>query len=346
MPEHWVLLAETVQPGVQRGRLHVQRRGQLSDLLVIVRQEFVERRIEQTDRDRQARHDLEQLNEVLALHRQDLRERRASAAFVRGDDHFAHRHDAGRVKEHVLCAAKPNAFRSELPGLGGIVRRIGIGTNLHSPHAVGPFHERCEVPRQFGLTHGDLTPNDLAGRSVDGYEVALLERYAARADRAQFRVDAKNARTGDAGASHAAGHNGSMAGHAAARGQNPGRGMHAMDVFRACFGAHKDYGLALRLQLLGIVGGENDLAAGRARGGGQAGCQDVAFGRWIDGRMKHLIELSRLDAGYGFFLGDEPFPGKINRDFESRRVVRLPLLHWSIQSLPSWMVNSMFCMSR
>ena len=33
--------------------------------------------------------------------------------------------------------------------------------------------------------------------------------------------------------------------------------------------------------------------------------------------MKKLIELSSLDAGYRFFLADEPFPRQIDRDFQS-----------------------------
>ena len=52
--------------------------GDLGDLLLAVRQEFVQRRIEQPDRHRQAAHDLEQLDEIAALHRQQLGERGAA----------------------------------------------------------------------------------------------------------------------------------------------------------------------------------------------------------------------------------------------------------------------------
>ncbi len=82
-PEHGVLLAELVEAGAQRGRLDAQRRRQFVDLLVVVRQELMKRRIEQTDGDRQAPHDFEDIDEVLPLHGQDLGERRAPARFRR-----------------------------------------------------------------------------------------------------------------------------------------------------------------------------------------------------------------------------------------------------------------------
>ena len=58
-------------------------------------------------------HDLEQLDEIGALHRQELGERRAAALLVVGQDHLAHRADAVLVEEHVLGAAEPDALGAE-----------------------------------------------------------------------------------------------------------------------------------------------------------------------------------------------------------------------------------------
>ena len=49
--------------------------GQLGLVLLVVRQELVQRRVEQADRDRQALHRLEDADEVFALVRQQLGER-------------------------------------------------------------------------------------------------------------------------------------------------------------------------------------------------------------------------------------------------------------------------------
>ncbi len=98
----------------------------------------MQRRIEQPDRDRQALHDLEQLDEVAALHRQDLGERGAARLLVVGEDHLAHREDAVGLEEHVLGAAQPDAFGAVFQRGAGIGRRIGIGAHAEAAHLVGP----------------------------------------------------------------------------------------------------------------------------------------------------------------------------------------------------------------
>ena len=87
-----------------------------------VGQELVQRRIEQADRHRQALHDAEQLDEIVALHRQDLGERRAAALDGLGHDHLAHGDDALAVEEHMLGAAEPDALGAEAARRAGIER--------------------------------------------------------------------------------------------------------------------------------------------------------------------------------------------------------------------------------
>ena len=78
--------------------------GQFLQFLIADGQEFVERRIEQADRDRQPRHDAEQFNKIDALHGQYPLERRTATFFVLGHDHLAHGNDALFFEEHVLGA--------------------------------------------------------------------------------------------------------------------------------------------------------------------------------------------------------------------------------------------------
>ena len=70
--EHRVELGEIAGAIGQPARIGVHRARDFLDLGLGVRQEFVQRRIEQPDRDRQALHDLEQLDEIGALHRQQF----------------------------------------------------------------------------------------------------------------------------------------------------------------------------------------------------------------------------------------------------------------------------------
>ena len=156
------------------------RLGDLGDLLVGVRQELVQRRIEQPDRHRQALHDLEQLGEVAALHRQQLGERGAAALLVVGQDHLAHRADAVGLEEHVLGAAEPDALGAELQRDARVVRRVGVGAHLQLAHAVGPAHQRGELAGQRRLEHRHAAGEHLAGRAVDGDDLALLEASCRR----------------------------------------------------------------------------------------------------------------------------------------------------------------------
>ena len=88
--------------------------------------------------------------------------------------------------------------------------------------------------------------------------------------RAQLKVDAQRARARHARPAHAARNHRRVARHAAARGEDARRRVHAVDILRARFGAHEDHGLALSFQLLGVVRREHDLAAGGARRSGKA----------------------------------------------------------------------------
>ena len=65
----------------------------------------MQRRVEQPDGDRQSGHDLEELDEIGALHGQDLGERRAATLLIVGQDHFAHGDDAIGIEKHVLGPA-------------------------------------------------------------------------------------------------------------------------------------------------------------------------------------------------------------------------------------------------
>ena len=60
----------------------------------------------------------------------------ASAAFavldVLGEDHLAHRVDAVAFEEHVLGAAQADADGAERDGVGGLLRRVGIGADAAS----------------------------------------------------------------------------------------------------------------------------------------------------------------------------------------------------------------------
>ena len=96
------------------------------------RQELVQRRVEQADRDREAGHRLEDALEVALLHRQQPGERRAARLLGAREDHLAHDRQPVLGHEHVLGAAEADALGAELAGLGGVLGRVGVGAHAHA----------------------------------------------------------------------------------------------------------------------------------------------------------------------------------------------------------------------
>ena len=111
---------------------------------VVVRQEFVQRRIEETDRRREAFQFLEDADEVFALIRQEFGERFFAVFDVVRENHFAHRVDAIAFEEHVFRAAEADAGGAERNGVGGLFRRVGVGADLQPRDLRAPVHQLLE----------------------------------------------------------------------------------------------------------------------------------------------------------------------------------------------------------
>ena len=168
-----------------------------------------------------------------------------------------------------------------------------------------------------------------------------------RRQRALGRVDLDHAGAGDAGPAHAARHHGGMAGHAAARRQDALGRMHAVNVFGAGLVAHQDDGAAFGGQLLGFVGGEGDLAGGRARRGRQARRRWHASRPWDRAWDAEAGRARRDRRGPPpVSLSISPSRTMSTAIFSAASAVRLPLRVCSMKSLPSCTVNSTSCMSR
>ena len=105
-------------------------RATVRDLFVAVRQELVQRRVEQPDRDRQSLHDLEQLDEVAALHRQELVERPRAAAFS-SSARIISRTARIRASSKNMCSVRQRPMPSapNLTRHARIRRRVGIGAH-------------------------------------------------------------------------------------------------------------------------------------------------------------------------------------------------------------------------
>ena len=248
--EHRIELGQLLRAAGELLRVGAHGLGHLGDLLLAVRQEFVQRRIEQADGDRPAVHDLEQLDEIGALHRQQLGERGAARFLVVGEDHLAHRLDAVLVEEHVLGAAEPDAFGAEAhapraasAGVSALARTPSLRALSAQPISVANSPDSC------GSIMSTLPASTWPVEPSTVMKSPLLEGLAAGRHGAGGVIDADRAGAGDAGLAHAARHHGGVRGHAAARGENAFGGVHAVDVLGRGFDPHQDHLLAVGFQV-------------------------------------------------------------------------------------------------
>ena len=104
--------------------------GDGGDLLLLVRQELVQRRIEQADRHRQPGHDLEQLprNRRAAWAASwRARARRPASSSAQIISRMARMRLV--LEEHVLGAAQADALGAELARLARLARGVGVGAH-------------------------------------------------------------------------------------------------------------------------------------------------------------------------------------------------------------------------
>ena len=195
---------------------------------------------------------------------------RAAAGLVVGADHLAHGEDAALLEEHVLGAAQADALGAEVARLAWhrAACRRWRARRARAPRRPSAM-TLAKSPDSSGWRIFTRPLQHLALAAVDGDDVALAQgRAPPTVMRAGLGVDAQRAGAAHARPAHAARDHGGVAGHAAARGEDAGRRVHAVDVLGAGLDAHQDHLAALALQRLGLVGVEHDLArrgAGRGR---------------------------------------------------------------------------------
>ena len=144
---HRVKFMKGSNNGFQLRNLKAHFRSQRYDILFRRRQEFMQRRIQEADRNRSALHRLVKRLEIASLHREQLIQRGFSLFRRFGYDHFPHGGDPVRIEEHMLRTTKTNSLGAELNGLGGVLWSVGVCSNFKPSNMVGPRHKLGEISR-------------------------------------------------------------------------------------------------------------------------------------------------------------------------------------------------------
>ena len=124
----------------QLGGIQARRLGHRLYVLFGVRQELVQRRVQQPDRHRQPVHRAQDAQEVLPLERQERREGRGPGLLPFGQDQVLDEL-AALPQEHVLGAAQTDALGAEPAGALAVLRGVGVGAHAQPADRVGVRHE-------------------------------------------------------------------------------------------------------------------------------------------------------------------------------------------------------------
>ena len=203
------------------------------------------------------------------------------SAFVVGQDHLAHREDA--LRRRRTCArcgtARCPRRRTCAPPRRRPACRHWCGPSACGSNPPSPSARRNRRSAPAGAAPTRPLNTSPVAPSMVMMSPRLIVRAPAVIAPARD-VDLEHAGAGDAGPPHAARHHRRVARHAAARGQDAARRMHAVNVLRARLGAHQDDVAVVGGELLGFVGRERDLAGRGARRCGQARSRSAPSARW------------------------------------------------------------------
>ena len=119
---------------------------------VIVRQEFMQRRIEKTNRRRKTFERFENADEIARVDTAAI----SPALFsdrptLSRQDHFAHGVDAIAFEKHVFGAAKTDAAGAKRDRVFRLLGRIGVGAHTHARDLRAPIHQLIEIAIRLGL---------------------------------------------------------------------------------------------------------------------------------------------------------------------------------------------------
>ncbi len=330
--EHRVVFAQAFRALGELRLVHAELGAQGGELLRIVRDELVQGRIEEADGDRKSLHHLEGGLEVVLDEYGQLVER--PAAFLDGlrHDHLAEQEQrlvAALAVEHVLGAEQADALGPERERLGGVLGRVGVGSDAEHLLLFDELHEIA-----IGLVVIEVDVHQIEGvlvhealRPVQRDPFAFPYRHAALGvERFSVGADLEVAAADDAALAPAARHQGRVRGHASLGGENGLRLVHAVHVFGRRLLAHEDDFLAPGRPVDRVLRGEDGAPHGAARTGGQplGDGPRGQFGLGVDHGEQELDELVRADAHHRRVGVDELFRVHFRRHAHGGHAVPFP----------------------
>ena len=281
----------------------------------VVREELVQRGVEQTDGHAIAVHNGHAVFEVIFRELIDGFEGFLGLVFVIAEQNFL---NVGQTiaEEHVLRTEQANATGALVEGglrLGG----FRIGADVEGLDFLAPVENRLSGFFELARNgHGDFAEVDFAGRTRDRDVVTTFNGVAVAAEGTGGFVDRDLGSADDGGDAPCGRHNGGMGNLRTGRGQNTAGSLHALHVFLRSHDGHEDS------VFLGSLGGEcfvlreADFTTGSARrSGGTLGDHRGGLAVFrLDLREEELFETLGVHFADGFFFREDAFLDEVVGD--------------------------------
>ncbi len=332
--EHRIHFPQVVDDATELLLTELQRLSEVPALFSAVWQEFMKRRVQETDGDREPIHRFEDRLEIRSLHGQQLGERAASAGDITRYDHLAHGGDPVALEEHVLRAAEPDPLRPERSRDARVTRCVGIGSHPKPADCVRPFEHAREGLIEWRIGRPLRPGHDAHDFARDGWQRAAIDRATGAVDcqpisflydrpidlkPAMPLVDMQVLAADHRALAHSARHDGRVARHPAACRDHSARGDNPAKVLWSRFVADQDHRLAIRPPLCSDVRIEDRHPARGARTRRQPAAERCRAHACIDDRVQQLVDLVGRNAAHGFGRVDQPLRDHVARDADGGR---------------------------
>ncbi|GAK50040.1 hypothetical protein U14_01265 [Candidatus Moduliflexus flocculans] len=139
MPHHGVAFVQALSAFIEFFGVNTKAFREFVAFSLLLRHEFVQRRVNRADCDREAVHRLQCAFDVVLHVWEEFVKGGAAFCDGFGGDHFAE--DEQRIFrafaiEHVFDAEQANPFCAEFDGFGGIIRRVGVGADFQAAELI------------------------------------------------------------------------------------------------------------------------------------------------------------------------------------------------------------------
>ena len=178
MTQHWVGLTQRVDTFLDFLNRDTHLFSHRLLTCQIVRNELMQRRIEQTNVYRMTVHSLQDAIEVLLLIRKKLGERLLATFLRTRKNHLTHGLDLLILKEHMLSTAQTDTYCTKVTCHLCIMRRISIGTNYQLGIFIAKVHQLSKVACHLCRLGLHLPVINLTCRTIQRNEITLVKQHS------------------------------------------------------------------------------------------------------------------------------------------------------------------------